>query len=69
MAEEEKASALVKELRESFNTGKTKKYEWRVSQLENILKMVEQREKDILSALHKDLSKPEQEAFISEVYI
>ncbi|KAG5528977.1 hypothetical protein RHGRI_029589 [Rhododendron griersonianum] len=67
MAEEEKASALVKELRESFNTGKTKKYEWRVSQLENILKMVEQREKDILSALHKDLSKPEQEAFISEV--
>ncbi|XP_058186488.1 aldehyde dehydrogenase family 3 member H1-like isoform X2 [Rhododendron vialii] len=67
MAEEERASALVKELRECFNTGKTKNYEWRVSQLENILKMIEQREKDILSALHKDLSKPQQEAFISEV--
>lgn len=63
----ERASVLVKELRQCFNTGKTKNYEWRVSQLENILKMVEQREEDILSALHNDLSKPQQEAFVSEV--
>ncbi|XP_057495150.1 aldehyde dehydrogenase family 3 member H1-like [Actinidia eriantha] len=74
MADEEKetfdadrAGALVKELRECFDNGKTKSYDWRVSQLEGIAKMVDEREKDILAALHKDLSKPEHEAFVSEI--
>ena len=74
MIEEEKetfdadrAGALVKELRECFDNGKTKSYDWRVSQLESIVKMVDEREKDILAALHQDLSKPEHEAFVSEV--
>jgi aldehyde dehydrogenase (NAD+) len=38
-----------------------------VSQLKGIEKMVEEREKDISEALYKDLSKPEFEAFVSEV--
>lgn len=74
IAEEEKeafdvkrADLLVKDLRKIFHTGKTKSYEWRVSQLKSILKMLEERERDIIKALHKDLSKPEFEAFISEV--
>lgn len=61
------AALLVKELNESFRTGKTKSYEWRVSQLKGIEKMVVEREKDISEALYKDLSKPEYEAFVSEV--
>ena len=61
------AALLVKELNESFRTGKTKSYEWRVSQLKCIEKMVVEREKDISEALYKDLSKPEYEAFVSEV--
>ncbi|KAI5587795.1 aldehyde dehydrogenase family 3 member H1 isoform X2 [Populus trichocarpa] len=61
------APSLVKELKESFRTGRTRSYEWRVSQLKGIEKMVEEREKDISEALYKDLSKPEFEAFVSEI--
>lgn len=63
----DKAGELVKELRNSFNSGRTKSYEWRMSQLENIAKMLEEKEKEITEALYKDLSKPEVEAFISEI--
>ncbi|KAF6152817.1 hypothetical protein GIB67_004646 [Kingdonia uniflora] len=61
------AASLVKDLRGSFYTGKTKSYEWRVTQLKSVIKMMEEKEKEILEALQKDLSKPELEAFISEI--
>uniref|UniRef100_A0A2P2LRF5 Aldehyde dehydrogenase family 3 member I1ic n=1 Tax=Rhizophora mucronata TaxID=61149 RepID=A0A2P2LRF5_RHIMU len=74
MAKEEKrsfganeAGLLVTELRQQFNSGKTKSYEWRVSQLKGIVKMVEDKEKEIAEALHMDLDKPELEAFVSEI--
>ncbi|KAI4336469.1 hypothetical protein L6164_014991 [Bauhinia variegata] len=63
----EKAALLVKDLRRTFDTGKTKSYDWRISQLKGIAKMLEEKEKDIIEALYKDLSKPGFEAFISEV--
>ncbi|KAJ7945133.1 Aldehyde dehydrogenase [Quillaja saponaria] len=63
----DKASLLVEELRNNFDSGKTRSYEWRVSQLKSIAKMLEEKEKDIIDALYKDLGKPGQEAFISEV--
>ncbi|XP_054806829.1 aldehyde dehydrogenase family 3 member H1-like isoform X2 [Prosopis cineraria] len=63
----EEANFLVKDLRKSFNSGRTKSYEWRISQLESIAKMLAEKEKDIIEALHKDLAKPGFEAFISEV--
>lgn len=63
----EKAAMLVKELRVQFNSGKTRGYDWRIAQLKSISKMVDEREKDIIQALQKDLSKPEFEAFVSEI--
>ncbi|KAK3211396.1 hypothetical protein Dsin_016102 [Dipteronia sinensis] len=63
----EEADLLVKELQKSFNSGKTKSYEWRKSQIESISKMVEEKEKEIIEALYKDLSKPETESFVSEI--
>lgn len=63
----EKANLLIKELRKNFDSGKTKSYEWRIRQLESIAKMLEEKEKDILEALHKDLAKPAFEGFIAEV--
>ncbi|KAJ6775106.1 ALDEHYDE DEHYDROGENASE [Salix purpurea] len=63
------APLLVKELNESFRAGRTRSYEWRVSQLKGIGKMVEEREKDISEALYKDLSKPEFEAFASQFMV
>lgn len=64
----EKAALLVRELRNNFDTGKTKSYEWRISQLKAIAKMLEEKEKEIVDALNKDISKPPLEAFITEVF-
>ncbi|KAK6787001.1 hypothetical protein RDI58_015526 [Solanum bulbocastanum] len=61
------AEAIVKELRGTYGTGKTKSYEWRVSQLKALLKIGENHEKEIAAALYSDLSKPELEAFIHEI--
>ncbi|CAH1453952.1 unnamed protein product [Lactuca virosa] len=63
----EAANCLVKELRGTVVAGKTKSYEWRVKQLKSLLKMVEERDKQICDALFSDLSKPEMEAFIHEI--
>ncbi|XP_031259852.1 aldehyde dehydrogenase family 3 member H1-like isoform X2 [Pistacia vera] len=63
----EKAGLLMKELRTSFNSGKTKSYEWRISQLQSIAKMIEENEREIIQALFEDLSKPQFESFVSEI--
>ncbi|GAV71951.1 Aldedh domain-containing protein [Cephalotus follicularis] len=63
----EAASALVKELRGNFASGKTRSYEWRVSQLKSVLKMLDDHETEIVSALRDDLSKPELETIIYEI--
>ncbi|KAF4346828.1 hypothetical protein G4B88_016983 [Cannabis sativa] len=61
------ASFLLKELKQSFASGKTRSYEWRVSQLKSILKFVNDHEQDVVDALRSDLSKPEFEFVIYEV--
>uniref|UniRef100_A0A5B6Z862 Aldehyde dehydrogenase n=1 Tax=Davidia involucrata TaxID=16924 RepID=A0A5B6Z862_DAVIN len=63
----EAASSMLKDLRGTFETGKTKSYEWRVSQLKSMLKMTEDCEKEIVDALHSDLSKSELESFVYEI--
>lgn len=62
------AALLVDELRSNFNTCRTKSYEWRISQLQNISRMLDEKEKCITEALYQDLSKPELEAFLAEVF-
>ncbi|XP_022941484.1 aldehyde dehydrogenase family 3 member H1-like isoform X1 [Cucurbita moschata] len=61
------ASMQVKELRESFASGKTRCYKWRVSQLESLFKLSVVHEEDICDALRSDLSKPVMEAIIHEI--
>lgn len=67
MFDAEAASVLVKELRETFTSGKTRSYEWRVTQLKNLIKLCDENEKEIVDALHQDLSKPELESTIYEI--
>ncbi|KAK7320994.1 hypothetical protein VNO77_31020 [Canavalia gladiata] len=62
----EEASAMVKDLRATFQCGKTRSYEWRTSQLKALLKLSEEHEQDIVAALHSDLSKSQTEAFVQE---
>ncbi|RDY09039.1 Aldehyde dehydrogenase, partial [Mucuna pruriens] len=63
----EEASALVKDLRLTFDCGQTRSYEWRTSQLKALLKLTEEHEQEIVQALHSDLSKSETEAFVQEI--
>ncbi|KAL9331065.1 hypothetical protein ACSQ67_000675 [Phaseolus vulgaris] len=63
----EEALAMVEELRATFDCGKTRGLEWRSSQLKALIKLSEEHEKQIVQALHSDLSKSETEAFVQEV--
>ncbi|KAJ4795214.1 Aldehyde dehydrogenase [Rhynchospora pubera] len=58
---------LVNDLRRSFQTGKTMPYKWRVAQLEGILRLMNEREKEIMEALWSDLAKPRTEAYLHEI--
>ncbi|KAI6690927.1 hypothetical protein NL676_027755 [Syzygium grande] len=61
------ASLLVGELRGAFASGATRSYQWRESQLKGILRMTDDRERDIAAALRSDLGKPELESVVYEV--
>lgn len=61
------AAAMMKELRGTFGSGKTRSVEWRRSQLKALLKLAEFHEGEILEALRSDLSKPELESLLQEV--
>ncbi|KAJ0969496.1 hypothetical protein J5N97_022373 [Dioscorea zingiberensis] len=63
----ERAAEMVEELRSGFRTGRTAEYEWRVAQLKGLVKMIDEREDEIVSALHKDLNKPHLESFLQEI--
>ena len=50
-----------------MNSGRTRPVEWRVKQLEALLKMMDENEKIICEALYKDLRKPKQESMALEI--
>uniref|UniRef100_A0A7N0TZ34 aldehyde dehydrogenase (NAD(+)) n=1 Tax=Kalanchoe fedtschenkoi TaxID=63787 RepID=A0A7N0TZ34_KALFE len=62
-----RAAGLVGELRRSFDSGTTRSYEWRIAQIKQIAKMMEEKESEIFEALRADLSKPKFEAYVSEI--
>ncbi|XP_035841511.1 aldehyde dehydrogenase family 3 member F1 isoform X2 [Helianthus annuus] len=57
----------LKELRETFNSGKTKESSWRIKQLRGLLRILEDREDDISMALKQDLGKHHVEAYRDEI--
>ena len=58
---------LVESLRQAFNSGRTRPLEWRREQLKGILRMLGERQSDLLDALRQDLGKPRLDALASEV--
>ncbi|KAJ7965537.1 Aldehyde dehydrogenase [Quillaja saponaria] len=65
--EKEEASLLVKELRGTFASGRTRSYEWRISQLKALLKLADDNEQQVADALNSDLSKPQLESIVYEI--
>nr|GEV80199.1 aldehyde dehydrogenase family 3 member F1-like [Tanacetum cinerariifolium] len=57
----------LKELRETFNSGKTRDISWRKEQLQGILSILKERESDICKALNQDLGKHHVEAYRDEI--
>jgi len=63
----ENASQLIQSQRDFFQTGKTRELSFRINQLDCLKKAIKTNEKDLFSALFKDLRKPAFESYISEL--
>ncbi|XP_042466730.1 aldehyde dehydrogenase family 3 member H1-like isoform X1 [Zingiber officinale] len=61
------AAELIAELRRGFASGRTRSYAWRAEQLKGIARMIEEKEAEIMTALHDDLAKPHLESFLHEI--
>lgn len=62
------AAALVQGLRSEFASGKTKSAEWRLEQLNGIVRMVDERKGEIIEAVKQDLNKPAYETLMAEIF-
>ncbi|XP_029997441.1 aldehyde dehydrogenase family 3 member B1 [Sphaeramia orbicularis] len=60
---------VVEKLRATFRSGITVPEQFRRTQLNNLMAMVNENEEQILKALHQDLAKPKFEAILSELVI
>ena len=58
---------LVETLRSNFKSGITSSRQYRINQVNNFKKMLEEGESDLVEALKKDLSKPSAEAINFEI--
>ncbi|WP_197040147.1 aldehyde dehydrogenase family protein [Mycobacterium sp. URHB0044] len=54
-------------MRRVFATGLTRSLQWRLSQLEAIERLCDEREADIVAALHADLGRPAVEAWLGDI--
>jgi len=54
-------------MRDFFASGATRDLDFRVSALHRLARIIDEREAALLVALHADLRKPEQEAWVSEI--
>lgn len=58
---------LLQKQKDYFRTGETRDIEFRISKLKRLKKAIKIYEQNVLEALRKNLGKPEQESFFSEV--
>merc|ERR1711936_1375740 len=63
----EEYSKLVGDVRNAFNTGRTKSVDWRKEQLRAVDRMLVENEAAFISALKTDLNKPPQETIMAEI--
>ena len=57
----------VAELKATFRSGKTRGYEWRLQQLKQLVKLIDENEERFIEALKKDSGKSEFSAFAGEI--
>lgn len=57
----------VADLRQTFRSGKTRTYEWRLHQLQQMVKLIDENEEAFVEALKQDSGKSEFSAFAGEI--
>lgn len=57
----------VSELRATFNSGKTRNYDWRIQQLQQLVKLIDENEQRFIEAFQQDSGKAEFTAFAGEI--
>ncbi|KFU91997.1 Aldehyde dehydrogenase family 3 member B1, partial [Chaetura pelagica] len=62
-------AGLVRHLRATWQSGRTRPLEYRVSQLEALGRFLEEKKQDILEATALDMGKPSFEAFFTEILL
>ncbi len=60
-------ATAVTQSRDTFASGETKDYEWRVEQLKQVIRMTNEQQDKLVAALHADLGKCKTEAWTSEI--
>ena len=58
---------IVRKLRETFKTGRTRSVEWRKQQLQALEKMMLENEGAVMEALEKDLGRSPFEAWLADI--
>jgi aldehyde dehydrogenase (NAD+) len=61
------AEVVNKSLRHTFESGRTRTYEWRHEQLGGLRRMLEERDAELVEALCADLGRPPMEAFVADL--
>ncbi|KAI4459180.1 aldehyde dehydrogenase [Holotrichia oblita] len=62
-------SEIVRKARTAFELGRTKSLKFREYQLKNLIKMLDENEKEMLAAVKKDLNKSNMESVLTEIAI
>ncbi|NRB38742.1 MAG: aldehyde dehydrogenase family protein [Pseudomonadales bacterium] len=57
----------VADLKATFRSGKTRSYEWRLQQLQQLVKLIDENEDQIVASLKQDSGKSEFSAFAGEI--
>lgn len=60
-------SATVRALRETYSSGRTRPLAWRTAQLDGLLRLLADREDDIVDAIQADMGRPAYEGWLGEV--
>jgi aldehyde dehydrogenase (NAD+) len=61
------APVLNKQLRATFESGRSRPLAWRQAQLAGMVRLLEEREDELVAALHEDLGRPPFEAFAADI--
>ncbi|MFI7669600.1 aldehyde dehydrogenase family protein [Nocardia sp. NPDC049526] len=63
----EPVTAVVERMRRGFASGRTRGLEWRLEQLRNLVRLLDEQEDEVAAALAEDLGRSKQEAWFGDI--